>query len=67
MKGNLVSISEGSFAHVRLGDVFHLSRGDQYVGRIKITAVDRNLSVGTLEEAGAGAPPQPGDIASPGE
>ncbi len=68
VKGTLVSISVGSADKVRVGDWYELSRGGSYVGRIKITTVDRNLSVGQFDtmNPGSGAPPQPGDKASPG-
>jgi hypothetical protein len=67
VKGNLVSISVGSADKVRVGDWYQLSRGGAYVGRIKITTVDRNLSVGMFDTGnpGSGAPPQPGDKANP--
>lgn len=67
VKGNLVSVSAGSSARVQVGDSFNLSRGSLYVGRIRITAVDKNLSVGTFdtEHPGSQAPPQPGDFANP--
>lgn len=68
VKGPLVSISVGSADKVRAGDYYDLSRGAAYVGRIKITSVDKNLSVGQFDvmNPGSGAPPQPGDKATPG-
>jgi hypothetical protein len=68
VRGPLVSISVGSADKVRPGDIYHLSRGASYVGSIKITTVDKNLSVGQFDvnNPGSGAPPQPGDKASPG-
>lgn len=68
VKGNLVSISVGSNAKVRVGDTYNISRGPNYVGRIRITTVDKSLSVGIFDEAnpGSGAPPMPGDRAEPG-
>ncbi len=68
VKGPLVSISVGSADKVRPGDIYDLSRGSSYVGRVKITSVDKNLSVGMFDvnNPGSGAPPQPGDKASPG-
>jgi hypothetical protein len=67
VRGTLVSISVGSADKVRVGDWYALSRGPNYVGRIQITTVDRNLSVGQFDErnTGTGAPPQPGDKATP--
>ncbi|MCK6460927.1 MAG: hypothetical protein L6Q95_13675 [Planctomycetes bacterium] len=68
VRGPLVSISVGSADKVRIGDYYNLSRGAAYVGRIKITSVDKNLSVGQFDvnNPGSGAPPQPGDKATPG-
>jgi capsule polysaccharide export protein KpsE/RkpR len=68
VKGNLVGISVGSNDKVRVGDLYSLSRGEKYVGRIKIVTVDRNQAVGEFQEGfeGTGAPPQAGDKASPG-
>lgn len=68
VKGPLVSISVGSADKVRPGDYYDLSRGGSYVGRVKITSVDRNLSVGQFDtqNPGSGAPPQTGDKATPG-
>jgi uncharacterized coiled-coil DUF342 family protein len=68
VKGNLVSISVGSAAGVRLGDNYNISRGSSYVGRIRITTVDKTLSVGIFDDQhpGSGAPPMPGDKATPG-
>lgn len=68
VRGPLVSISVGSADKVRVGDYYDLSRGNQYVGRIKITTVDKNLSVGQFDvnNPGSGAPPQPNDKATPG-
>jgi hypothetical protein len=66
--GMLVGISVGTADKVKLGDVYSLSRGGQYVGRIIISSVDKNQSVGEfdLRFPGSGAPPQKGDKASPG-
>ncbi len=68
VRGPLVSISVGSADKVRVGDIYHLSRGASYVGSIKITSVDKNLSVGQFDvnNPGSGAPPQTGDKAAPG-
>jgi len=67
VRGPLVSISVGSADKVRVGDWYAISRGGSYVGRVKITSVDKNLSVGQFDTAnpGSGAPPQPGDKAAP--
>jgi hypothetical protein len=68
VRGSLVGISVGSADKVKLGDVYSLSRGGQYVGRIIISSVDKNQSVGEFDQQfpGSGAPPQKGDKASPG-
>jgi hypothetical protein len=67
VRGNLVSISVGSADGVRVGDSYDLSRGDKYVGKIRIQTVDKNLAVGLFDEqfVGSGAPPQRGDKAAP--
>jgi DNA repair exonuclease SbcCD ATPase subunit len=67
VKDDLVSISVGSADGVRIGDFYDLSRGAQYVGRIKIQQVDKNLAVGVFDNQfpGSGAPPQRGDKAKP--
>lgn len=61
VRGDLVSISAGSNDGVREGDNFQLNRGATYVGRITITGVDKNQSVGEFDP---GAPPQVGDKAT---
>lgn len=68
VRGPLVGISVGSADKVKVGDVYSLSRGAQYVGRIIISTVDKNQSVGEFDEMfpGSGAPPQVGDKATPG-
>jgi hypothetical protein len=68
VRGNLVGISVGSADKVKLGDLYSLSRGGLYVGRIIITSVDKNQSVGDFDDKfpGSGAPPQVGDKATPG-
>ncbi len=67
VKEDRVAISWGSFDKVRVGTVFSLSRGDKYVGRATITAVDRNMSVGAFDNKGPGGPPQVGDRATLGD
>jgi hypothetical protein len=63
-----VRISVGWADKVKIGDVYSLSRGGQYVGRIVITSLDENESVGAFDMTfkGSGAPPQAGDKATPG-
>jgi hypothetical protein len=65
--GSLVVIAAGSDEGVRVGDHFDLSRGAKYVGRIRITTVDRSVAAGMfdVENPGSGAPPQAGDKALP--
>lgn len=65
VKGNLVSISVGSEDGVKIGDEYHLRRGDKYVGRITIKTVMKNQAVGQFDEefAGSGAPAQVNDVA----
>lgn len=67
--GNIVILAIGSDEGVRAGDLFHISRGGAYVGRLKITTVDRTVAAGLIdaENTGGGAPPQAGDKAVPGE
>jgi hypothetical protein len=65
VRGDLVVISVGSADGISVGDVVHLRRGTEFVGRVKIEKVERNLSVGTFDSGfpGVGAPPRKGDIA----
>jgi len=70
VRDNLVSISVGTNDGVRVGDVYHIRRGGTYIGQIRITTVDKNLSVGIFDTeftGPTGAPPQKGDTAYPGE
>ncbi|MHC4548999.1 MAG: hypothetical protein ACYTEZ_09485 [Planctomycetota bacterium] len=69
VRDTLVVISVGSEDGVRVGDVYHLRRGGTYVGQIQISKVEKNLAVGEFDDkfAGAGAPPQRGDVAYPGQ
>ncbi|MFI5403242.1 MAG: carboxymuconolactone decarboxylase family protein [Planctomycetota bacterium] len=68
VKEDLVSISAGARDKIRMDDAFHISRKwGRYVGRIRITQIDENLSVGVLEELGKAAPPQVGDDVTPAE
>jgi len=66
--GVLVGISVGTADKVKVGDVYHIRRGTQYVGRITIDKVYKNQAVGVFDSqfAGSGAPPQRGDWAYPG-
>lgn len=68
VRGTLVGISVGSADGVKLGDIYTLSRGTQFVGRIVITTVDKNQSVGEFDPRlpSPGAPPLIGDKATPG-
>jgi hypothetical protein len=69
VRDDLVVISLGSDDGVRVGDVFHVRRGNEYVGQVVIDKVERNLSVGTFDSQfpGPGAPPQRGDVAYRGK
>jgi hypothetical protein len=67
VRGALVGISLGSADNVKVGDVFSLSRGTQYVGRIVITVVDKNQSVGEFDTWGCANPPVVGDKATLGK
>ncbi|MEE8106925.1 MAG: hypothetical protein V3T86_15430 [Planctomycetota bacterium] len=63
--GIFVAISVGSKDNVRRGDTYQLSRGNQYVGSIKIIRVDRDSAYGRADEKypGPGWPPQAQDRA----
>jgi len=58
-----VGIALGSSDGVRVGDGFHAWRGGDYVGRIRITAVEKNDASGVFISSSATsyAPPWPGD------
>lgn len=62
VKGSLVLISLGSNDGVRIGDDLHLSRGESYVGTIRITKVEKDAAVGrTTDVKGSGFPPAAND------
>lgn len=63
--GIFVAISVGSKDGVRVGDVYQLSRGNQYVGSIKIIRVDRDSAYGRADAKyhGDAWPPQSQDRA----
>ncbi|MHC4957336.1 MAG: hypothetical protein ACYTGN_03100 [Planctomycetota bacterium] len=67
VRDNFVSISVGSGDGVKIGDNYGVRRGATYVGRIRITRVDKNMAVGEFDDQfkGPGVPPQAGDIAEP--
>jgi len=48
ISGNLVTISVGSADGVKEGMVFMITRGDQYVGDLKISTVNPNQSAGRM-------------------
>ena len=48
VSGNLVTISVGSADGVKEGMVFMITRGDQYVGDLKISTVNPNQSAGRM-------------------
>ena len=63
--GIVVVISVGSADGVKVGDEYKLSRGNQFVGFIKITRVHKDKAVGEFDtnNTGAGAPPEAQDRA----
>ncbi|HSV27713.1 MAG TPA: hypothetical protein VLH60_07455, partial [Sedimentisphaerales bacterium] len=61
MGDRLASLSIGTASGVKVGDVLHVIRGDQYVCDIVITNVDIDSSVGQITMMKAGHQPQPGD------
>ncbi len=62
VKGSLVLISLGSNDGVRIGDELHLSRGENYVGTIRITKVEKDAAVGrTTDVKGSAFPPAGND------
>ncbi len=58
--GNIVTISVGDADGVKKGMVFVVHRGDQYIGDLKINAVDPERSAGRA--LGAAFVPQVGDL-----
>ncbi|MGH7162968.1 MAG: hypothetical protein ACREID_05750 [Planctomycetota bacterium] len=65
VKENLVTISVGANDKVRVGDEYHIRRGERYVGRITIRQVMKNMAVGNFdgEFKTDAAPPQMNDVA----
>ncbi len=61
--GRFVAISVGSRAGVRVGDGYHISRGDDYVGWIKIIRVSEESAYGLLDQRWQSVRlwPKPGD------
>jgi hypothetical protein len=58
----LASISIGSANGVKVGDVLHVFRGDQFVCSISITNVDTDSSAGQITTTKAGLQPREGDL-----
>jgi hypothetical protein len=59
--GDLVTLSVGSADRVDSGMVFVISRGTQYIGDIKISDVEPNLSTGRIVRSAPGMSPEKGD------
>jgi len=49
-KNNLVAISVGSDDGVKKGYLFHIYRGDSYLGRLIVTDVDPDVSLAQIQE-----------------
>jgi hypothetical protein len=62
MDSKLASLSIGSANGVKVGDVLHVIRGDQFVCSISITNVDTDSSAGQIITMKAGLQPQEGDL-----
>jgi Tfp pilus assembly protein PilO len=67
VRGNILALSVGSEDGVRVGDIYNLRRGAEYVGQCKVTKVYKGQSVAEFdaEYPGNAAPPQTGDVAYP--
>jgi hypothetical protein len=63
--GTFVAISVGSKDKVRMGDEYHLSRGGDYVGRIRIIRISKDSAYGRADERWIGKawPPRQNDKA----
>ena len=59
--GPSVEITMGSNVGVRVGDGFHIARGDRYMGRIEITEVRPDSSTARCTGWFWRLPPQKGD------
>ena len=57
--GNFVTVSVGSADGVKMGMIFVIHRGDQYVGDLTVTVVDPNQCAGRLTLSAS--PPRVGD------
>lgn len=66
--GNSITISVGSDDGVAVGDVYHMRRGNRYVGQMTITKVEKSRSHGVFDTQfpGPAAPPRRADVAYPG-
>ena len=62
VKGTLVLVSVGRNDGVSIGDELHVSRGEKYVGTIRITKVEKDAAVGrTTDVKGSAFPPRKND------
>lgn len=61
--GDLLTLSVGSADRVQKGAVFVVYRGTQYIGDVRITDVEPNLSSGRLFRSAPGLSPRTGDRA----
>jgi hypothetical protein len=61
MDSMLASLNIGSANGVKMGDVFFVVRGDQFICNITVTNVDVDTSVGQIGMLKAGTQPQTGD------
>ncbi|MFQ5843893.1 MAG: hypothetical protein ACE5JG_02790 [Planctomycetota bacterium] len=60
----LVVLSIGSNDGVKIGDEYHISRGEKYVGQVRVTRVEKNAAVAQITDVkGSGYPPQANDKA----
>jgi hypothetical protein len=62
MDSMLASLGIGSANGVKIGDVFFVVRGDQFICNITITNVDVDTAVGQISMIRAGQQPQSGDV-----
>jgi hypothetical protein len=61
MDSSLASLSIGSANGVKMGDVLHVIRGDQFICNIFVTDVSVDSAVGQITMLKAGAQPEAGD------
>ena len=61
---NLVEVDKGIPDGVKLGHVFDIVRGDNFICAVVVDRVDEKRSVGHIEVHGTNGNPQPGDLAT---